>query len=136
MQIKTLVRKVLWNIFKAKIHQLCEKFVPTSSNEAPFWKLKGSVPVSIEVRKLIREKDPLHRAWIRSNNANEHKTAYTKVRNKVKKLIRQANRQFEKDTARKAASSPKFFWSHVRSKLKSRESVAPLYDRPDDKRQH
>ena len=31
---------VLWNIFKAKIHQLGEKLVPTSSNEAPFWKLK------------------------------------------------------------------------------------------------
>ena len=75
----------------------------------------------------------LHRAWVRSNNANKHKAAYTKVRNKVKKLIRRAKRQFEKDIARKTASSPKFFWSHVRSKLKSRESVAPLYDRPDDK---
>ena len=62
---------VLWNIFKAKIHQLREKFVPTSSNEVPFWKLKGSVPVSIEVRKLIREKGRLHRAWVRSHNANE-----------------------------------------------------------------
>ena len=33
----------------------------------------------------------------------------------------------------KTSISPKSFWYHVRRKLKSKESVAPLYERPDDK---
>ena len=123
----------LWNNFKTKIHQLRDKFVPTSSIEGPFWKQKGSVPINSTVRKMIREKSRLHKTWIRSGNADNHRAAYTKVRNKVKQLIRQAKRKFEKDTARKAATSPKCFWSHVRSKLKSKESVAPLYESLDDK---
>ena len=55
------------------------------------------------------------------------------MRNKVKEEIRKAKRKFEKDVATKASISPESFWYHVRSKLKSKESVAPLFERPDDK---
>ena len=123
----------LWDMFKAMIHQLRDKYVPISSPEGPFWKQKGDVPLSMEVRNLIREKSRLHRAWIRSHNGENHRAAYTKVRNKVKEEIRKAKRKFEKDVAIKASISPKSFWSHVRSKLKSKEPVAPLYERPDEK---
>ena len=74
----------LWDIFKAKIHQLRDKYVPISSPEEPFWKTKGSVPLSLEVRNMIRKKSRLHRAWIRSQNEDNCKAAYAKVRNKVK----------------------------------------------------
>ena len=47
--------------------------------------------------------------------------------------MRRSKRKFEKDTARNAALSPKLFWSHVRSKLKSRESIAPLFKTPHKK---
>ena len=82
---------------------------------------------------MMRKKSRLHRAWIRNQNDDNRRAAYTKVRNKVKDEIRKAKRKFEKDIATKASISPKSFWSHVKSKLKSKESVAPLYERPDDK---
>ena len=94
---------------------------------------KGSVPLSLEVCNMIRKKSCLHRAWIRSQNEDNCRATYTKVRNKVKKEIRKAKRKFEKDVATKASISPKSFWSHVRSKLKSKESVAPHFERPDNK---
>ena len=99
----------LWDIFKAKIHQLRDKYVPISSPEEPFWKTKGSVPLSLEVRNMMRKKSRLHRAWIRNQN--------------------------DDNIATKASISPKSFWSHVRSKLKSKESVAPLYVQTMSRRQ-
>ena len=44
----------LWDIFKTKIHQLRD--VPISLPEEPFWKTKSSVPLSLEVRNMIRKK--------------------------------------------------------------------------------
>ena len=122
----------LWDIFKAKIHQLRDKYVSISSPEEPFWKQIGSVPISLEVRNMIRKKSRLHRAWISQNEDNCR--AYTKMRSKVKEEISKTKRKFEKDVATKASISPKSFWSQVRSKLKSKESVAPLYyESPYDK---
>ena len=63
----------LWDIFKAKIHQLRDEYVPISLPEGPFWKTKGSVPLSLEVRNMIRKKSRLHRAWIRSQNEDNCK---------------------------------------------------------------
>ena len=48
----------LWDIFKAKIHQLRDEYVPISLPEGPFWKTKGSVPLSLEVRDLQKESFP------------------------------------------------------------------------------
>ena len=53
-----------------------------------------------------------------------------------KKEIRKAKRKFEKYVATKASISPKSFWSHMRSKLKSKESVAPHFELPDDKMEY
>ena len=52
----------LWNKFKLKMHQLQDEFVPKTSNETPFWKLKGSIPIGKEILETIRQKDRLHRA--------------------------------------------------------------------------
>ena len=57
---------------------------------------------------MIRKKSRLHRAWI-SQNEDNCRAAYAKVRNKVKEEIRKAKRKFEKDAATKASISPKLF---------------------------
>ena len=80
--------------------------MPISLPEEPFWKTKGSVPLSLEVRNMIRKKSRLHRAWIRSQNEDKCRSAYVKVRSKVKEEIRKAKRKFEKDVATKASISP------------------------------
>ena len=61
--------------------------MPISLPEEPFWKTKGSALLSLEVRNMIRKKSRLHRAWI-SQNEDNCRAAYAKVRNKVKEEIR------------------------------------------------
>ena len=65
----------LWDIFKTKIHQLRDKYVPILLPEKPFWKRKASVPLSLEVRNMIRKKSRLHTAWIRSQNEDNCRAA-------------------------------------------------------------
>ena len=74
----------LWDIFKAKFHQLRDIYVSISLPKEPFQKTKSSVPLSLKVRNMIRKKSRLHRAWIRSQNEDNCRVAYRKVRNKVK----------------------------------------------------
>ena len=57
-------------------------------------KQKVVVPLSLEVRNMIRKKSRLHRAWIRSQNKDNCKAAYAKVRNKVKEEICKGKRKF------------------------------------------
>ena len=48
-------------------------------------------------------------------------------------MIRKAKRAFEKGIAHKSKRNPKLFWSHIRSKLKTKIGVAPLLKDPKDK---
>ena len=59
-------------------------------------------------------------------------TAYTKSRNKVKRLIRQAKRRFEKKISSNVKFHPKKFWAYVRKKLKTKSGVSPLLENVND----
>ena len=48
-------------------------------------------------------------------------------------MIRRCKRKFEESIANKAKEHPKCFWSHIRSRLKTKEGVAPLLEDPKDK---
>ena len=60
-------------------------------------------------------------------------SAYNKARAKVKKLIRQERRKFEKGIARKVKTNPKKFWAYTRKKLKTKSGIAPLLENIIDK---
>ena len=47
--------------------------------------------------------------------------------------MRKAKRNYEKSIGTEATHNPKQFWSHVRSKLKTKTGVAPLLENPKDK---
>ena len=84
------------------------------------------------LRDAMRNKSKLHRRWISSKNvlnvtdAENVRQAYTKARNKVKAMIRKSKREFERNIGIQSKSNPKIFWSHVRSKLKTKTGVALL----------
>ena len=84
------------------------------------------------LRDAMRNKSKLHRRWISSKNvlnvtdAENVRQAYTKARNKVKAMIRKSKREFERNIGIQSKSNPKIFWSHVRSKLKTKIGVALL----------
>ena len=116
----------LWNLFKNKLMDLRKKHVPFESPTS--WSSKGSFPISKTLQATIRQKHRLHRHWINANQSTKEaaREVYTKSRNKVKTLLRQAKRRFEKDISVNAKNIPKKFWSYVRRKLKTKAGIAPL----------
>lgn len=118
-----------WKIFKNKLHEVRDKFVPTTTSDMA-WKKKGSIPVDPQIRLQICEKKTAHRKWINTVKRSEEdaklRKAFKKARNKLKASMRKLKRQSERNIASQAKTNPKLFWSHVRSKLKTKSGVAPL----------
>jgi ribonuclease P/MRP protein subunit RPP40 len=126
-----------WNILKSKLMELREKFVPKLKfSGKPTWKDKGSFPIDKPLQEAIRSKHTAHRHWmsaIHRDDTNAARLRYTRARNKVKTLMRQAKRRFEREIARKSKSDPKVFWKHIRNRLKTKSGVAPLLEKNEDK---
>ena len=66
-------------------------------------------------------------------DADAARLRYTGVRNKVKTMIGQTKRKFEKDVALKSKSNLKAFWSHIRRRLKTKTGVVPLLENDNDR---
>ena len=58
---------------------------------------------------------------------------YTKACNKIKCLMRQANKIYDKGICMKSKSKAKAFWSPVRQKLKTKSGVVPLLENNKDR---
>ena len=120
--------ETLWNILKAKLLELRNKYVPTRKINAGADYTRGSFPINKDVQQAIKDKHSHHRRWIRCKQRGDNtlREAYTKSRKKVKKLIRQSKRAFEKGLAAMSKKNPKLFWKYVRSKLRTKSGVSPL----------
>ena len=73
------------------------------------------------IQVLLQSKTTLNVSY-----AENVRQAYTKARNKVKSMILKSKREFERNIGIQSKSNPKIFWSHVRSKLKTKTGVALL----------
>ena len=118
----------LWSLLKCKLIELRNKFVPTKKIKTGINGWKGTFPINKTVQSAIKEKHSLHRRWIKSKRCgnNALREAYHKSRCRVKKMIRQAKRSFEKELASGSTKNPKQFWKYVRSKLRTKSGVSPL----------
>ena len=52
------------------------------------------------------------------NNNSQDRKEYCKIRNKVKSMIRKAQRGYEAEIASNAKSDPKVVWSYIQSKTR------------------
>lgn len=121
----------LWDTFKIKLLDLRDRYVPLKEIGQPSWKDKGNIPIKQELRNLIKEKKRLHRNWLKSRNEKtrtNQRAKYIKARNKVKRIMTQEKRNFERDICNRSRENPKVFWSHVRRNLKTKSDVAPLLE--------
>ena len=127
----------LWEDLKSKIHEMRDKFVPKiKQHDQPTWKEKGGYPINTALKDAIHKKRVMHRRWMVSThfpNSESARLGYTRARNKVTNLMRQAKRKHEKDIANNCKNNPRVFWSHVRLQLKTKSGVAPLLAKEDDK---
>ena len=115
-----------WQIIKATILDAEQKHVPVfDTSKQNKWRMKGSVPISPEIRKEVKLK---HRLWTRyyeTRDDNKYQN-YAAQRNKVCRLIESAQRDFEKGIGDNAKKNPKKLWAYVKLKAKTKSGIAPL----------
>ena len=124
-----------WAMLKTKLHHLRNQYVPQSKVGEPSWRGKGRVPISKQLRQLIKEKKRLHRRWMKSiNNGNEEtdRQNYTRVRNNVNKLMTRTKREYERTICNQTKENPKRFWKHIRDNMKTKTGVYPLLESTTD----
>ena len=122
----------MWNEFKNTLIQLRSLYVPVKKFGDQTWKEKGSIPISKDLRNLIKEKKRLHRKWMKTRD-QRNRLNYTKVRNLVKRKINISKRNMERDICNRSEENPKVFWSYVQSHLKTRSGISPLLESVNDK---
>ena len=117
-----------WETIKTKIKSARNKHIPSyQTTKDGLWK-KGKIPLKPETRKEIRKK---HRLWQR---AYETKQAgklgkWKQQRNKVNKLIKEAEEKLELDIAKDCKTNPKKLWKYIKSNTKVKTAISPLHNR-------
>ena len=113
----------MWNFIKNKIHDGMDKYIPKvkcNSNNTfkPGW-------LTAKVRKSVRKKYCLYKRFLNSNVTYDYQN-YIKARNKCKKEVRKAKKEYERKLAKECKIKPKYFWKYVQSKTKVNTSINPL----------
>ena len=99
--------------------------------------MNGCIPkrVNTKERKNIyltpdamRKKDLKNRLWRRYKHTKSHydRTRYVRTKNSLRSLTRNLRRTFESKLAKDLKTSPKKFWSYVKSRTKSRIKIPSL----------
>ena len=95
-----------WGIIKEEINLASEKHIPSYlTTEDKLWK-KGKIPLKSETRKEIRKK---HRLWQRAYETKQEQKVekWKQQRNKVNKLLKEAEAKLELDIANQCKINPK-----------------------------
>ena len=96
-------------MFKNKLH-LQDHHVPQSKAGETPWKSKGNIPISPQLRQLIKDKKRLHRRWIKSiNNENEEtdRQNFIRVRKDAKRWMTRTQRDYEQRICTQRKENPK-----------------------------
>ena len=107
-----------WAIFRRKIDEVTEKFVPTRrrrNQNRPAW-------LTQNILREIRRKKKLWRA-VRGGQITEE---YKQAEKSVKNMIRNSKRRFEKKLAENKGGSNRQFFAYVKKKTGAKSSVGPL----------
>ena len=114
-----------WSKINMKIKEAVNNRVPSyQTTEKNLWK-KGKIPLTKAARKEIRKK---HRCWQRAYET-KHRTKISKwkqQRNKVNKILKDAELKFETNIANEAKLNPKKLWKYVASQSKVKSTISPL----------
>ena len=122
-ELDSLDAEVAWKKLKEKLNSMVEDHVPKKrrrNHDRPGW-------LNQEIVREIRRKKKQWRMAKQGIEVEKYKETEKKVRN----LIRNAKRRFEKKLAQggEDGHSKRQFFSYVRTKTKSRPGVGPLKDK-------
>ena len=113
----------MWNSFKQQFMNKQNRFIPLRDkkqtiNNRPRWYNK-------EIAEAIKQRNKLYKAKKADINPTTIKS-YDDARRVVKKLIRQAKRQYEIDIAQKSTEDPKTFYSYINNRKQIKSGIGPL----------
>jgi len=117
-RVEAALAEEVWNVFKEEILQSVEDNVP----KKPKRNGRRSVWMTREILRALRRKRRIWRKEITSNTSEEYREAERKVKN----LIRNAKRNFEKKIAKESKGNSRPFYSYLKRRTKSKVSVSPL----------
>jgi hypothetical protein len=107
-----------WNILKDKVEEVIQKHVPQRrkrNSNRPAW-------MTQEILRAVRKKKRIWRS-IRGGQVTEE---YKEAEKKVKNLIRNSKRGFEKKLAEGGGGNKRPFFAYVKRRTQSRPSIGPL----------
>ena len=113
----------IWETIKNEIHASMELYVPKTHRKkknrcSPTWLEPGCL-------KIIKRKHRLYKRFLASKAGRDY-TNYIETRNRCKRMIKNAKREYEKEVANGSKTNPKKFWRFVQGKLKTKSGISPL----------
>ena len=117
-----------WELLRSLIKSSQKRHVPSYQTTENDHLRKGKIPLSPGLRKEIRKK---HRCWQRSYETKSRKKGlkWKQQRNRVNRLLSEAERKFELDIANDCKLNPKKLWKYMKSKTTVKTTIPPLKDK-------
>jgi len=118
MRLKRSGAAGAWDILRSKVERLIEDHVPVRrkrNSNRPAW-------MTQEILRAIRKKKRIWKTIRGGPVTDEYRQAEKKVRN----LIRNSKRKFEKKLAAGGGGSNRPFFAYIKQKTQSRPSIGPL----------
>ena len=113
----------MWHIFLKKMTRYRDEYIPVqrvAHKKSLMWMNKT-------INREIKKRNKVWSRYVKNVDFGKL-TFYTKIRNKVNKLIRKNKIVVEEDLATKIKDDPKAFYAYVRSKGNTKATVGPLCD--------
>ena len=110
-----------WNKFKEILDLYTSKYIPmkkAKSRKRPLWMTRNAM-------RIIRKKSKLWKKYKESREYSDYLN-YKMSERESKKEISKIKRDFEKKLVMDIKSNPKKFYSYVKSKSRTRDSIGPL----------
>ena len=114
-----------WELLKSKIKSSQKNHIPTYQTSENHYLKKGKIPLNEDIRKEIRKK---HRCWQRAYETKSRSKyqKWKRQRNKVTKLIEDAEIILESNIASESKVNPKKLWKYIKSRTKPRSNISHL----------
>ena len=115
-----------WTTLRDTILGLQEKYIPKTSFDHMNHKFRVGKDLLVKIKKK-------HRQWTRYMETRDprHFNEFCRLRNQIKREVRNVKKHKEKLVANHAKENPKGFWKFIKSKTSNREGVHPLANATD-----
>jgi hypothetical protein len=114
----------MYNKFCAVYNQVVTQNVP--SLKVTVNQRKSAPGITAEEASFIRKKNRLWTRYMETRSEVKYKQ-YTRARNKVKTIVRNAAKRKERNIAENIKTNPKTFWKYTKSRTHVQERIPALY---------